>query len=290
MASSVRRTSVRRTSVRRTEDPAQVLSDAARFLAIDPIRHNVVLTLLHQRVADPEPGRYWIVDIGDEPAGVVFQSPLSFMATITPMPAEAVLAVVDAMVHDGVELPGVNGEAATAARFAGHWAERTKAAARPDQGQRIYEVDTVISAHPPAGGRLRPADQGDEAVLVRWFDAFHREATADLGRPVPTWAEVVDRRLRTGQLWLWDDEGPVAMAGLSEPVSGVVRVGPVYTPTERRNSGYASALVAGVSSGVRSRGQRCMLYTDLANPTSNSIYRALGYRAVAEALRYAFDS
>jgi len=157
--------SVRRTSVRRTEDPAQVLSDAARFLAIDPIHHNVVLTLLHQRVADPEPGRYWIVDIGDEPAGVVFQSPLSFMATITPMPA-----------------------------------------------------------------------------------------------------------------------------GLSEPVSGVVRVGPVYTPTERRNSGYASALVAGVSSGVRSRGQRCMLYTDLANPTSNSVYQALGYRAVAEALRYAFDN
>lgn len=80
------------------------------------------------------------------------------------------------------------------------------------------------------------------------------------------------------------------MAGLSEPVSGVARVGPVYTPTERRNSGYTSALVAGVSRGIRTTGQRCMLYTDLANPTSNSIYRALGYRAVAEALRYAFDT
>jgi predicted GNAT family acetyltransferase len=79
------------------------------------------------------------------------------------------------------------------------------------------------------------------------------------------------------------------MAGLSEPVSGVARGGPVHTPTERRNSGYAPALVAAVSRGVRNGGQRCMLYTDLAYPTSHSIYRALGYRAVAEALRYAFD-
>jgi predicted GNAT family acetyltransferase len=32
-----------------------------------------------------------------------------------------------------------------------------------------------------------------------------------------------------------------------------------------------------------------MLYTDLANAVSNSIYRRLGYRAVAEVLRYRFD-
>jgi predicted GNAT family acetyltransferase len=127
-------------------------------------------------------------------------------------------------------------------------------------------------------------------VLVRWFEAFHEEATSDAGMDAPSWPEVVDRRLRAGQLWLWDDEGPVAMAGLSEPVSEVVRVGPVYTPPERRKAGYASALVAAVSSGVRDTGQRCMLYTDLANPTSNSIYRALGYRAVAEALRYTFET
>jgi uncharacterized protein len=34
--------------------------------------------------------------------------------------------------------------------------------------------------------------------------------------------------------------------------------------------------------------RRCILYTDLGNPTSNSIYRRIGYRAVAECLRYRF--
>ena len=36
------------------------------------------------------------------------------------------------------------------------------------------------------------------------------------------------------------------------------------------------------------RGDRCVLYTDLDNPTSNAIYQRLGYEPVDEALRYAF--
>ena len=47
--------------------------------------------------------------------------------------------------------------------------------------------------------------------------------------------------------------------------------------------------VHALSSRLRDAGYRCILYTDLANPTSNSIYRRIGYRAVAEALRYRFE-
>ena len=95
--------------------------------------------------------------------------------------------------------------------------------------------------------------------------------------------------MNAGQLWLWENAGTVAVAGLSIPVAGVVRVGPVFTPRDARNRGYASALVSAISRATREAGHRCILYTDLDNPTSNSIYRAIGYRAVAEALKYDFD-
>jgi predicted GNAT family acetyltransferase len=72
-------------------------------------------------------------------------------------------------------------------------------------------------------------------------------------------------------------------------VCDVERLGPVYTPPERRGRGYASAVVAAMSRAVLGAGNRCILYADLDNPTSNAIYRALGYSAVAEALRYGFD-
>jgi len=63
----------------------------------------------------------------------------------------------------------------------------------------------------------------------------------------------------------------------------------VYTPPGRRGRGYGSALVGSVSAAVRARGTRCILYADLGNPIANSVYRRLGYRAVAEGLRYRFD-
>ena len=61
---------------------------------------------------------------------------------------------VEAVVDQGVTLPGVSGDAATAARFAGSWTERAKVGATPDSGQRIYEVDAVVDARPTTG-RLR---------------------------------------------------------------------------------------------------------------------------------------
>jgi predicted GNAT family acetyltransferase len=267
-----------------TEDPESVLDLAHDFLVSDPVRHNLILTLLHARIAHPEPGQYWIVGDQHRIAGVVFQSPVGYFATMTPMSAESVVAAADAVVDHGVHLPGVNGEAATVARFAGHWTERTSSAAHPTLGQRVYEVGDVI-ASAPIPGALRRATVDDGDLLASWFRAFQTET----GEAVGDATQIAARRLTAGQLWVWDDRGAVAFAGLSETVAGVARVDPVYTPPDRRSHGYGSALVASISAMVRSNGDRCILYTDLGNPTSNSIYRAIGYRAVSEVLRYEFS-
>jgi len=199
------------------------------------------------------------------------------------MATPAVRATVDAIVDGGVELPGVNGDAATAAEFAGHWAERTRSPAYPVQGQRIYELDQMRPVRVTTGGH-RTAGEGDRDILIQWLGAFERETGATGGDPVA----IVERRLPAGQLWAWDTGFPVAMAGISSPVAGVSRIGPVYTPPERRERGYATALVAAISRAACRRGERCILYTDLGNPVSNSIYRNIGYQAVTEALRYRF--
>lgn len=268
------------------DDPGKALATAGAFLAGDPVRNNVILTLLHRRVAHPEPGRYWIVLLEGEPAGLVLQSPLDFVATLTPMPDGAVEAVVDTIVGAGIALPGVRGEAAATARFAGQWTERNSSAAWPVQGQRIYEVRNVAPPRPVDGWlrRATPDDPEGPELLVAWFQGFG----CDMGEATTDAVQIVDRRLACGELWLWDDGVPTTLVGVSGPVAGVVRLGPVYTPLAHRNRGYASACVAAVSKRVLAEGLRCILYTDLGNPTSNSIYRSIGYRAVTEALRYRF--
>ncbi len=267
-----------------SDNASTVLDKAGGFLNSKPVHHNLILTLLHARVAHFETGRYWVATDGNAVVGVVFQSPLSFRAVVTPMVPEVVLPVVDAISDAGVKLPGVVGDAATAAYFAGQWAERQKSAVAPFMGQRLYEVDKV--AEPTTvEGHFRKAVPDDRKRLVDWVHRFY----TDMGVEEIDAEVIVDSRLPAGQIWLWDRAGPVSMAARTVPVEGVTRLQLVYTPPENRKRGYASVCVARLSKQIRDDGQRCILYTDLGNPISNSVYRRIGYYAVAEAIQYRFE-
>jgi uncharacterized protein len=267
-----------------SEDAAFVLKSAGEFLSSEPVLHNLILTILHARAAQGDPGRYWIAFRGQQAVGVAVQSPLDYPATLTFIDPQAVPAMVDAIAEAGVALPGVNGDAATAAIFAGQWSERCKSAAIPFQGTRLYEL-LELGEVPRDQGLLRQAGPNDRSLTILWTGAFQDE----IGEPADDIELRVDRGLAAGQLWLWDRNGDTASMAVSrEPAQGVVRLSGVYTPPEKRKHGYAAACVHALSKYLRGRGYRCILYTDLANPTSNSIYRRIGYRAVAEALRYRF--
>jgi GNAT superfamily N-acetyltransferase len=264
-------------------DAGWALEQAGDFLAAEPVLNNLVLTLLHERHAVAKPGRYWVVRDGAAVAGVGFQSPLIFPLLLTSMSVEAVAALVQEIAGAGIELPGVNAEAPTAARCAGQWAERCKAPARPVAGLRIYECRAVHEATLPAG-RPRRALAADRDLLVAWTKSFYAEVE-EVGEDIEA---MVERRLAAGRFWLWEDGGPVSMAAQTAPLAGVVRVYLVYTPPASRGRGYAGACVGRLSQGILAAGDRCMLYTALSNPTSSSVYHRIGYRAVAEGLRYSF--
>jgi uncharacterized protein len=269
----------------RSDDPEAVVHRAGEFLRSEPALHNLILTLLHGRIAHPEPGRYWIVEEAGAPIGVVFQSPLDFAATVTPMTSAAVDAVVASIVDEGVDLPGVNGDAGTTARFAGQWTELHGTAARPDIGMRLYELGELS---PPVGvsGRPRLATPEDATTVAEMVEGFHTD-TGETGTISPeVWA---DLRIALQQVWLWADDDPCAMVAFTAPVAGVSRIQAVYTPPEHRRRGYAGSVVAHVSRVLLDEGVRVILYTDLGNPTSNSVYRRIGFRAVGENLRYDFE-
>ena len=104
--------------------------------------------------------------------------------------------------------------------------------------------------------------------------------------------EVVDARLdgSSGGLVLWWHDGvPVSMAGFGGPTPNGNRVGPVYTPPELRGRGYATACVAELTARLLNEKRFVFLYTDLANPTSNSIYQKIGYRPVCDVDQYRFE-
>jgi predicted GNAT family acetyltransferase len=266
------------------EDPARVLAVGADFLARRPVRHNLIATLLERCIRTGAAGRFWTAHAGEQVVGITFQSPLHYYATMTPMPGAAAAATAERVIADGVALPGINGEVGVSSVFAGRWTECTRSAARPVGAMRLYEVHNVTVRAAPGSERL--ATDADHEVATAWLAAFEAE-TGEGGGDVDA---VTRWRIASRELWFHDHGGPVAIAGLSTPTGGAVRVGPVYTPPEFRRRGYASALVAARSAAARADGLGCLLYADLANPTSNAIYRAIGYRPVAELVRYEFDA
>jgi GNAT superfamily N-acetyltransferase len=270
--------------VRFYED-VRLFSDAAEeFLLSRTVLHNLILTIVDGRLTLPEPGRYWVAFRAQQVVGVAVQSPLTYPATIVPMEPDVAAALVDAIVDADVILPGVNGEVATAASFAGRWTERRKSAAFPVQGLRLYQLVELNEAA-SVEGQLRRADAGDRDLAVAWLQEFYVETKM----PAINAESFMDAALASERLWLWQDGSVVSMAISSKPIQGVVRLSAVYTPPESRKHGYAAACVHGISRHFTDAGYRCMLYTDLGNPVSNSIYRRIGYRAVAEAIHYRFD-
>jgi predicted GNAT family acetyltransferase len=117
--------------------------------------------------------------------------------------------------------------------------------------------------------------------------AFAREVQDRPGRQT-----VIAERVEQGRMLLWEvDDRPVALAGLTGAVAGVNRVGPVYTPPERRRQGYGGAATVAVSRLALDHGaDEVVLFTDLANPTSNALYQRLGYRPVEDRLILEFTA
>jgi len=271
-------------TARSTAERAVALAEAEAYLRARPVENNLVLSLLAHAPASMD-GRYWWVCRGDEVVGFVFHSPPSFRAVVSPAGDDVVAALVAAMADDGWDLPGIASDAATAAVFAAGWAERRGVPAVPTEGQRIYRLGDV--RHPSGvPGRLRRAAAADRTVLVGWAARF----LEDTASPPMDTGEFTDRHMRAGRLWVWDLDGrAVSAASASEPVAGVTRVGFVYTPPEHRRQGYAGACVAALSACVLAEdGGICILYTQLANPTSNAVYRRIGYEPVMEGLVYRF--
>ncbi|MGH3238763.1 MAG: GNAT family N-acetyltransferase [Spirillospora sp.] len=94
----------------------------------------------------------------------------------------------------------------------------------------------------------------------------------------------VGHKLADGRIMLWEDGGrPVAVAGRTPLIAGMARVAPVFTPVAHRRRGYAAAVTAAVTQAAQDAGAaHVVLFTDLANPTSNSVYQRLGYEQVQD--------
>lgn len=206
-------------------------------------------------------------------------------------PPEARELLLDDLLARGVSLPGVVGELGAARAVADWWAQRTGVTSTHAMRLGVYRLAAVIRK-PRAAGRMREATDAERDLAIEWFEGFNSETAGALGEPPKAWERF--RQFGFGRLWLWwVGEGPksrpVSLAGLSGRTPNGRRIGPVYTPPEERRRGYAEALVARLCQNSLDAGATfCFLFTDLDNPTSNHVYRDIGFEFLAEFAEFDF--
>ncbi|MEU5717369.1 GNAT family N-acetyltransferase [Streptomyces sp. NPDC020403] len=261
-----------------TDDVDAFLDAAGASLAARPAENTLILTVT-ATLRDSGPHAYgdatpvlgWWRGKDGEVAGTLVRTPphAPVLGTVAP---EALGPLAE-----GFPLTGVNADRATARALAAHWPGH-----RVEEEHRLYRLGELVAPCPAPGGRPRTATTADRTLLVGWLVAFGGET----GQSGDRAGRIVDDRLAHGGLTLWEDGGvPVSMAGVSPQLAGTVRVATVYTPPEFRGRGYAAAVTAEVSRAARAAGAgEVLLFTDLANPTSNGVYRRIGYEPVSDRL------
>jgi predicted GNAT family acetyltransferase len=246
----------------------------------------VLMTVLDGSHGDPPPLFAIGITAGDEVSFAAMRTPPWPLLTSPLVPGGAE-DLVDLWLEADPDVAGVSGVPDTARGIAAAWERRTGGTSRRTFSEAMHVLEQVQEPPRPAPGTLRLPRSGDRDLLIAWMREFVTEAGL-IGAAQSE--QMVDSRMGQQGLLVWDDGQPVSLVGVNPAVAGVVRIGPVYTPPQFRHRGYAGSAVAALSRRALAGGaQRCMLFTDLANPTSNKIYAEVGYRRCGDWEEIALD-
>ena len=279
--------------VHATADVEEYAAAAESFLRADPCARNVLLTVIDLVRTAPStysapPSFWWIIEAGSVVGAASWTPPHGLLVSAIPPEAAADLATaaLARATELGIHPGGVVGPVSSARAVAAAWTAATGDSIEVDRSILLNELDSLTEVARPPGTR-RPGVAGDLALIAAWLDDFSAEIE-HVAPPNP--GAIADHMVQTGGVDLWEVDGQIVCMVGHRDAAGVVRVGPVYTPPEHRNHGYARWLTYEVTALALERPgvEGAMLFTDAANPVSNSIYRQAGYQPRGEHVEIEF--
>jgi uncharacterized protein len=278
----------------RYDDADSFLERVGAFLAEREAEHNLLFGIIDALRVDASflagPAYLAAAVADDRVVAVALRTPPNNLVLSEVDDPAGLALIVDDLAATDEGIPGVVGPAIVTRDFAAAWTARTGHQNRPGMAERTFRLSRVRPPR-PTDGAMRLAGPPDADLLVSWLTAFAAEAFPP-GTPFGDPRATVERWLRTGtkRNYLWVVDGrPVSWAGVGGRTPNGTRIGPVYTPPDQRGRGYASAVVAAASQAQLDEGLSfCFLFTDLANPTSNRIYQAIGYEPIGDVDEFLF--
>lgn len=203
---------------------------------------------------------------------------------------DSITVLTKELLKRNMELPGVVGFKAGAEEFAQLWCNSKNLQLSLLRNERIFKLQKV--AKETLGNRqFVVGDKSNQILILNWVKEFLLEALPESDEAhIKRTQNAIIEEIKKEKIHLLIEEGEVvsiARKAGKTPNGNLVNL--VYTPPHLRNRGYATECVAKLSQKLLKKGNKfCFLFTDLSNPTSNSIYQKIGYRPVIDVDEYKF--
>ncbi|UCE14254.1 MAG: GNAT family N-acetyltransferase [Candidatus Heimdallarchaeota archaeon] len=197
---------------------------------------------------------------------------------------ESISVLVDTLSTKEENIPGVLGFKEGAWKFARAWASEHKKSVVLNMHERIYQLKS-INPQTLGDNTFEEAKQSHTKVLIEWMKEFIIEAM-----PHKSQEDIINsqRRMKEaitrGEVFILRvNDQIVSMAKKAGSTPNGRTINAVYTPPSFRRRGYATEVVAKLCQNILDEGKKyCYLFTNLANPTSNSIYMQIGFKPVID--------
>lgn len=200
-------------------------------------------------------------------------------------------SVIDLFVNNIIDryknIPGINGEKVLAESIKDNYIKKTGRKYILENDLGIYKLEKVNEC-PKPDGVFRKAEIADKETIKKYYINFGKENN----EPVDDneqFEQNITEDIVNDNYYVYEDVEIVSMARKQRPTKNGMSIGPVYTLNKYRNKGYGTAIVSELSKIILNSGKTfCTLFTDLSNPTSNSIYKKIGYKYAGENISYKF--
>lgn len=278
--------------IKRYTDTNTFYSKVSSFLEKNEDVNNLALGILNKLVKNPNTyGEmkpvYFTVESENLIKLVMLMTPPYNLQLVGINDPEAVEKAIDGLISNNISIPGIIGCKELCLNFEKLWKEKTSCKSETAMDQRIYRLDTVKKV-PKTEGFFKIADENEIDILTQWFIEFHDYLNEQISQESA--AKSIKSLINRKRAFLWIDKGPVTMIVANRGSENGITVSGVYTPERFRRMGYATSCVAKASQYLLDQGYKyCTLYTDLSNPTSNSIYQKIGYKPIADSVMIRFN-
>lgn len=209
---------------------------------------------------------------------------------VTEMSVDGVDLLIQDLVNNNSELMAIVGEESSANYFKDQWTKIKNLNFKINIHLGVYECFKVVFPVIISGEIIRATEEHKD-ILRKNIKGFLQDCFPDNPIVDDNIETLMNRHLDNNSLFLLKNKKKeiVSMAANTRSTLNGGTISLVYTPPTLRGRGYASSMVALLSGKIMSDGKKfASLFTDLANPTSNSIYQKIGFVKIGQNIHFDF--